>query len=145
MSRAAKVIVVALVAVGIGIGAVVASGTRDPDTQVVTLPSGRAVEVIHMGFGEGSPQTWQFHYRTRQPLEKSGAVSCEVDALWKELQRKAEEAGAAEAIVEAQTFSRRFGFDGWRPVMLSHRSAGFLFRKSENGSWKNVGGSSCEA
>ena len=134
----------AFVAASVGGVAVFGTSVADPETSVVSLPSGRRVEVIHTGVEEASPHTWRFHYRTRESMEKSGAVSCEVDGLWKELQPKAEAAGATEAIVEAQSFSRHFGLDGWRPIMLSHRSAGFLFRRNENGAWKNVGGSSCK-
>jgi len=145
MRMATNVALLATLVAG-GVGGVVVLGTSvpDPETSVVSLPSGRMVEVIHTGVEEASPHTWKFHYRTRESMEKPGAVSCEVDGLWKELRTKAEAAGATEAIVEAQSFSRHFGLDGWRPVMLSHRSTGFLFRKNENGTWKNVGGSSCE-
>ena len=114
----------------------------DPETHWFTLPSGRRVEVIRVGV-DGTPREWIFHYRTHLPMRTQDAVGCEVALLWRDLQALAESEGVETALVMPENFSAQALFAGWQSVVVSHQSTGVLFRRTEGGEWKNMGGPRC--
>jgi hypothetical protein len=100
--------------------------------------SGQEVDVISSGMVDAS---WDLDYCTHTTTH--GALVCEVEALWPDIQSDAEAAGAAKAHVYGTRCSREVRFDGWRPVVLSNKSTGFVFEKSESGTWRRKGGAVC--
>lgn len=144
MSRTSDV--AALIAIGTVVlvgGAFVLLRPTGPATRRLTLPSGREVEVIHMGMDDPASRLWSFSYRTHVPMNQPGRVACEVDLLWKELQSQVDATLAQEAIVQPENFSKQLVFVGWQPAIISNVSTGYVFVKSQTGEWAQRGGPYC--
>jgi hypothetical protein len=119
--------------------AVVVLRANDPETRVVTLPSGREIEVIQMGIDSPASRVWSLSYRTYLPMNQPHRIACEVALVWNDVQTEVERAGAARAILAPENFSTQIVFAGWRPAVISHVSTGYLFVKGETGEWVQRG------
>jgi hypothetical protein len=115
----------------VGCGPTVATTRRE-------FSSGQSVDVISSGTVGGA---WDLDYCTHTPTQ--GALVCEVEALWPDIRRDAEAAGTSKAHVYGTHCSREVRFDGWRPVVLSNKSTGFVFERDESGTWRRKGGAVC--
>jgi hypothetical protein len=100
--------------------------------------SGQEVDVISSGIVSDG---WDLDYCTRKPTHE--ALVCEVEALWPDIRKDAEAAGVSKVHVYGTRCSREVRFDGWRPVVFSNKSTGFVFQKDEGGTWRRKGGAVC--
>ena len=114
-----------------------------PATRRVTLPSGREVEVIHMGIDDPASRLWSFSYRTLLPMNQPGHIACEVAVLWKELQPQVDGTTARQATVEPENFSTQLVLAGWRPAIISNVRTAYVFVKLETGEWTQQVGPHC--
>jgi hypothetical protein len=133
-----------VIVAGLAFMAVVAAPHfQHPETRLVTLPSGRRIEVIQMGVNDSAPHEWSLDYRTRLPMNQPEKVACEVAAIWSDVRTDAERVGATRALVAPQNFSIRILSSGWRFGLVSHVSTGYIFSKSATGQWTQRGGPRC--
>ena len=133
LSRSRRTIGLAVLLVVLIAGAVTAAIPPDPETHLVTLPSGRTIEVIQMG--QDDAESWSLTYRTRLPMNDQSRLACEVEGIWKELVAQVDKAGTRKAVISPENFSIHLAFAGWRPVIFSHMSTGYIFKKDDAGKW----------
>lgn len=113
---------------------------HDPPTSLRTLASGQKLEVVSMGIVEGDKPRWVLEYRTRLPINDRLKLQCEALTVWKEVRTDADGSGARRAGLWPNNFSREVKFDGWTPVILSHKSTAFSLEKNDQGDWVRTGG-----
>jgi hypothetical protein len=113
---------------------------HDPPTSLRTLASGQVLEVVSMGIVEGDNPRWVLEYRTRLPINDRLSLQCEALAVWNDVRTDADSSGATRAGLWPNNFGRELKFDGWTPVILSHKSTAFSLEKNDHGEWVRTGG-----
>ena len=107
-------------------------GSTGPQYQLVKLPSGKEVKVLGVGkifFTQDEPAL-MLKYQTAMSLDdKFSLQKEEVDEIWDSFKPDVDKAGLQNAIISANEAPKgRF--------IRHNRSYNFVFKKSNDGTWK---------
>jgi hypothetical protein len=134
--RSAAIALGAILLLGIGWVALGFLQLPNPRTTLVTLKSGRHVDVIWSGVVSRPTPTWVFEYRTRIAFADLKRLRHEAEAIWPDIREQADRAGQSKASLCPINFSRELRFSGWRPVVIGQRMTSVSFEKIAGGTWK---------
>jgi hypothetical protein len=110
-----------------------ACNPHEPQSRIVSLPSGRQVKILSVGkmyFTKGDPAL-VLKYQTDLPLENVSALAVEADEIWQAFRVDVDAQHMKNAMISATKVTST-------GLLTQTRGYNFVYKKQADGSWRRL-------